>query len=228
MDCSVCLENFDDEIVERRPYLINPCGHCFCLSCLQSFNPPNCPKCRAFIENKVCNWQLVDVISENKAKKQREKINSFDFDLFISFQFDFKHQAKIFHEKLEIACFHSNKEIKLYRDEFEIDKSNHSALTEKIVKKIKNCRIFVCFLTKKYIESVNCIKEFEFAHSIGKKVLPICIEKIDIDQLNLLSIYNHKTINCFDQTNYNTIDWLNLKFDSILRSIQSKLKVNQN
>ncbi len=71
MDCSVCLENFDDEIIERRPFLTNPCGHCFCLSCLNSFNPQNCPKYRVKIENKICNWQLVYLINKSKVNKQR-------------------------------------------------------------------------------------------------------------------------------------------------------------
>jgi hypothetical protein len=224
MDCSVCFETFDDEIDERRPYLINPCGHCFCLNCLNGFNPPNCPNCRRKIENKICNWQLIDLIAESKAKRKQEKMNSFNFDLFISFQFDFKDQAKIFNEKINV-----NKSIKIYKDASEIDKTNQLALTEKTIKIIRHSKVFVCLLTEKYVKSINCIREFEYAHSINKKILLICIDKINLDQLNDIFSFNyHETINCFvDQKNYlnNKNDWFIQKFDSILRSIENKLKV---
>ena len=66
MDCSVCLESFDDEINSKRPYLINPCGHCFCSDCLTRWNKRICPQCRGKIESITCNRPLIESITERK------------------------------------------------------------------------------------------------------------------------------------------------------------------
>ncbi|XP_034236633.1 E3 ubiquitin-protein ligase TRIM32-like [Thrips palmi] len=40
MECQVCLQNFDS--TERRPKVL-PCGHSFCLRCLQGLHVKKCP-----------------------------------------------------------------------------------------------------------------------------------------------------------------------------------------
>ena len=227
MDCSICFERFDDEIISNRPYLINPCGHCFCSSCLNDLSLQTCPICRVNIESKICNWQLIELITESKSKSKlkEEILNSVDnIDLFVSFQWDLKDQIKEFQEKLNIYCCHYNTEIRMYRNEDKADPSNNSALNEKTLKIIKSSKLFVCFLTNKFIKSINCVKELTFAHSIGKRILPIYIENIDTNQIHLISIYLNDKINCFDQ-NHSGNNWLNEYFDLIIKKITDILKV---
>ena len=225
MDCSVCLESFDDEIISKRPFLINPCGHCFCSDCLNGLGSQKCPICRVNIESKICNWQLINLITERKAQLKQEKLNSIDnIDLFVSFQWDLREQIKEFQEKLNIYCCHYNKDIRIYRNEAKSDPSNNSALNEKTLKIIKSSKLFVCFLTNKYVKSINCVKELTFAHSIGKRILPIYIENIDTNQIYLLSFYLNDKVICFDQNNNNS-RWLNEYFDLIIKKITDILKV---
>ena len=225
MDCSVCLESFDDEIISKRPYLINPCGHCFCSDCLNGLNTKICPNCRGKIESITCNRPLIELITERKSQLKQEKLNSIDnIDLFVSFQWDLRDQIKEFQEKLNIYCCHFNTEIRMYRNEAKDDPSNNSALNEKTLKIIKSSKLFVCFLTNKFIKSINCVKELTFAHSIGKRIIPIYIENIDTNQIHLLSYYINDKIDCFNQNNNNS-SWLNEYFDLIMKKIIENLKV---
>ncbi|KAJ7596834.1 hypothetical protein C8J56DRAFT_772777 [Mycena floridula] len=52
--CDVCLDPYNfDSGQSRFPYAI-PCGHIFCLGCLESLSPAVCPLCRkAFTTERV-------------------------------------------------------------------------------------------------------------------------------------------------------------------------------
>jgi hypothetical protein len=221
MDCSICLECFDDEIIQRRPYLIDPCGHCLCLNCSESLNI--CPICRGNINKKIINRPLMDLISEKKSQLSQSKSNnSNDFDVFISFQWDLNDQVKSFHEKLN-----NQNNIKTYRNEIQYNNNNQPGLAEKTVQIIKSSKIFICFLTKKYIETVNSMKELTYAHSIGKRVLPIYIENIDIKDIHLLSFYENDKLICFhsNRNQMNNTNWVNQHFDSIMSKVDNNILV---
>ncbi|XP_034236387.1 uncharacterized protein LOC117642390 isoform X4 [Thrips palmi] len=51
MECYVCLEKFDIYSADRRPKVL-PCGHTFCLRCLQGLQAKKCP-----LDNKVFTLQ---------------------------------------------------------------------------------------------------------------------------------------------------------------------------
>ena len=168
---------------------------------------------------------MINLITERKSQLKQEKLNSIDnIDLFVSFQWDLKDQIKEFQEKLNIDSRRFNTKIRMYQNEAKDDPSNNSALNEKTLKIIKSSKLFVCFLTNKYIQSINCVKELTFAHSIGKRILPIYIENIDTNQIHLLSFYLNDKIICFNQNNNNS-RWLNEYFDLIMKKITDNLKV---
>ena len=50
-----------------------------------------------------------------------------------------------------------------------------SSLSE-LVEKIKNCKVFLCFLSPKYLDSRDCARELNFALSSHKRVIPIKTE----------------------------------------------------
>ncbi len=169
MDRSICLECFDDEIIQRRPYLIDPCGHCLCLNCSERLNSNSCPICRGNINKKIINRPLMDLISEKKSQlSQSNSNNSNDFDVFISFQWNLNDQVKSFHEKLN-----NQNNFKTYRNEIQYNNNNQPDLAEKTVQIIKSSKIFICFLTKcrnsKLYEridlcSFNWQKSFTYLH----------------------------------------------------------------
>lgn len=63
MECDICFLKFDFD--ERKPYILNPCGHSLCLTCSNKLN--NCPHCRNKIVGKIVNFALMNMIENNKA-----------------------------------------------------------------------------------------------------------------------------------------------------------------
>jgi hypothetical protein len=74
MNCQVCLENFDGDI--HRPFSISPCGHTFCITCLNFLPEKCCPKCRRNINEIMPNYAILDVLDLKlfNLLKQNEKI----------------------------------------------------------------------------------------------------------------------------------------------------------
>ena len=69
MDCAVCFNKYDNE--KHKPYSINPCGHCFCLQCLNSLTNKKCPVDRIDIESKVVNRGIMDLITSPSSNKSK-------------------------------------------------------------------------------------------------------------------------------------------------------------
>ena len=69
MDCAVCFNKYDNE--KHKPYSITPCGHCFCLQCLNSLTNKKCPVDRIDIENKVVNRGIMDLITSPSSNKSK-------------------------------------------------------------------------------------------------------------------------------------------------------------
>jgi hypothetical protein len=42
--CEICMENFSTDI--RKPNSLVPCGHTFCVICLEHMGVKKCPTCR--------------------------------------------------------------------------------------------------------------------------------------------------------------------------------------
>ena len=54
--CEICLNNYDT--ISRKPYSLVPCGHTFCLSCMNQVTSNLCPTCRSPFEGRVPNWEI--------------------------------------------------------------------------------------------------------------------------------------------------------------------------
>ena len=68
MECELCEELYDES--EHRPWILTPCGHCYCQDCLNKLINQSCPKCRGLVLSKTLNRGLLDVIS-SKSNTQR-------------------------------------------------------------------------------------------------------------------------------------------------------------
>ncbi|KAJ6598276.1 hypothetical protein DFH09DRAFT_903488 [Mycena vulgaris] len=85
--CDVCLEPFGAEL--KAPCSI-PCGHVFCVSCLQHLARPNCPLCRLpfnarntvklAIENATTDQLAVHSSTDEEARQLQKRISSVAVD----------------------------------------------------------------------------------------------------------------------------------------------------
>ena len=74
MECSICFNKYDN--VKRKPYILNPCGHCFCLECLNQLPNKNiCPNDRGRIESKIFNRAVIEII-EGEADASSKPLTS--------------------------------------------------------------------------------------------------------------------------------------------------------
>lgn len=54
--CEICLNNYDT--IGRKPYSLVPCGHTFCLDCMNKITSNLCPTCRSPFEGRIPNWEI--------------------------------------------------------------------------------------------------------------------------------------------------------------------------
>ena len=66
MECCLCNEIYDEN--QYKPYSINPCGHHFCLKCINNLKSKSCPYCRGVIKSKTLNRGILDMM------KSKEKL----------------------------------------------------------------------------------------------------------------------------------------------------------
>lgn len=147
------------------------------------------------------------------------QIENEEFDIFISYNWDIKEQVVQLHNKL----MESN--IKVWRDDTSM-RNNDSPLTEQLAKGIKNSKLFICCITKKYDDSKNCNLEINYAHSINKAIMVLMMEKIEVANLKPgigIIIGSLARINCYR----NPTNWFDVNFDEIKKSIESNLAVNK-
>lgn len=75
--CDVCLEPFAWQNQTATPHAI-PCGHIFCLQCLQSTHPSNCPLCRkAYIPERVKKLHVDPCTTETEDDNPVLQVNGF-------------------------------------------------------------------------------------------------------------------------------------------------------
>ena len=58
MECSICNECYDE--TEHKPFLLNPCGHCFCLKCIKALTKRECPECHGRIKSEIPNYAVLN------------------------------------------------------------------------------------------------------------------------------------------------------------------------
>lgn len=55
--CEICLNNYDS--LSRKPYSFYPCGHTFCIDCMNKMKANTCPTCRTPFQSKIPNWEIL-------------------------------------------------------------------------------------------------------------------------------------------------------------------------
>ena len=60
MDCNICFETYNES--DRQPYTLSPCGHCFCLQCINKFERQQCPVDRNIFSSKIINRGILDIL----------------------------------------------------------------------------------------------------------------------------------------------------------------------
>jgi hypothetical protein len=73
MDCSICNEFYDEN--EHKPHSLNPCGHYFCIKCIQSLENRSCPKCRGDIQSIIVNFAILDMLNDAARPKTSKSSN---------------------------------------------------------------------------------------------------------------------------------------------------------
>lgn len=63
MECDLCVKPFDKSL--REPYVLIPCSHTYCHSCIQRLNLKQCKSCNQQINAINKNWILIKLIPES-------------------------------------------------------------------------------------------------------------------------------------------------------------------
>jgi hypothetical protein len=67
-------------------------------------------------------------------------------------------------------------------------------LSEKILYGIKNSRLLICFMTKKYAHTVHCQKELVLADTFKKKIIVLMFENYRVNELGRIGLILDKFI----------------------------------
>lgn len=129
-------------------------------------------------------------------------------DLFLSYELSIDQQVNELKEKL----VHENL----------IIESRENKTFDQLTIAINKSKLFVCFLTQKYIESNDFKSELQYAYDIGNIILILLIDKIDMIEFNGVNLSYFKTINCYLSPN----KWFHDYYDEIKHSIHHQL-INQ-
>lgn len=65
MNCDICYDDYNSN--EKKPFTLVPCGHTFCIKCINSLmsREASCPNCRKKISEKIPNYGLVGLLELN-------------------------------------------------------------------------------------------------------------------------------------------------------------------
>ena len=150
------------------------------------------------------------------------QINSNEkFDIFISYQWNMKNTVKQFCDKLN----ESMENLDIWRDDDQL-RSDNSSLSVQLTKGIRNSKLIVCFITKEYALSRNCMKELHFADKLNKIIMFLLINKMEAvnsDEIQFI-MANYLYINCYK----NPENWIDLCFENILENIKQNFQVIKN
>ena len=98
-----------------------------------------------------------------------------EFDVFISYNWDHKKQVRRLYDELT-----KKYGLKCWLDDVEL---KASALMDELAKGIQNSRVICCCITRKYCKSDNCIGEINYAKTIGKPMVILMFERLNMQAL---------------------------------------------
>lgn len=125
-----------------------------------------------------------------------------EYDLFLSFELSTQHKAILMKTKLK----------NYYTIETKQDKD-----VEQLITSIKSCKIFICFLTKKYLETNQCKVELLFASEIRKCVILLLMDEFDNNEIDS---FDAQMINCFGDKQQHNL------YDECLNDLKSRINAN--
>ena len=95
------------------------------------------------------------------------------FDIFLSYQWNKKHLVKQLYNKLK-----EEYNLALWLDEQETDASGN--LFEQLAKGLNNSKIVLCFITREYCKSENCISEITYARDNCIPIIVLMMERLNL------------------------------------------------
>ena len=110
----------------------------------------------------------------------------YKFDIFLSYNHDHKSYAKALYNKLT-----NELNFKVWMDDMQL---SHDSLQGQLGDGIINSRVFLCCITKKYSESVNCQRELGLADTKKKPKIILMLERYsdDLDTFVQMIINNER------------------------------------
>ena len=94
---------------------------------------------------------------------------------------------------------------------------------------IRNSKIFLCCITKKYSESKNCIKEINYAATLDKKFIVLMWERLQMDDLNEVGFIINPLVryNCYQHKEI-LQSWSGPYFEYLMHNINKLLNRDTN
>ena len=134
-------------------------------------------------------------------------------DIFLSYQWSIKEKVKCLYNKLiaeGYTCWMDNSALELGdRWNTEIDKG------------IRNCKVFLSFVTIKYVESVNCYKETNLSVELRKPIIPLLMEENAWPPKNMGTLIGHLQYISFKSTSASPEQlWSGENFNQLLKHLK--------
>lgn len=139
-----------------------------------------------------------------------------NFDVFISYNWQVKDSVKRLYNKLK-----NEYKYKVWIDDAQLDSR---PLFDQLAQAISKSKVIVCCITKKYTESVNCIREITFASETKKPLVVLMFERLMVNDMGSVGfIVSPLTrFNCYSDKNIFN-DWSGDIFESFLKSVNNYL-----
>ena len=208
MNCQICFENYNDTKV--KPYSITPCGHTFCLKCLDNLihSTPNkndlakCPKCRIPIIGKLMNFAILDVLDLNLIPDSNVGLKK---NIQKSLH-ELQESESTFFPAYEAKTIENKDRIKQLKDEI-------NSQTIDLINQIKQNRVSL-FKTADQIEAL--MNESLNRYLTGIQQLQLGINEFTT-KLKNMNQYERSELNTFKDE----IDKLKLEFDTNMHEMKS-------
>ena len=102
----------------------------------------------------------------------------------------------------------------------------NNANVEKTVTAIKKAKMFVCCITKSYLQSSICQKEFKYAYKLRKNIMVLFLENIKMNEICMIDIGLSSfkfNVKCYEQSNNS--EWAEANLPKIFTGIERIFQV---
>lgn len=101
MECEICMENFDHS--KHEPYVLIPCSHTFCISCINKLGNHTCPTCKRNYLDTNPNWIMFKIVQKSNYDKMKQTLFD-DINEINSLKFKFKSnkEKKVLENKIRL------------------------------------------------------------------------------------------------------------------------------